>query len=99
MTDEVVESRVVSRARLKAVVFGQDALSDLSDAGFKVHPSSVAKLYRDMIIPLTKQVQVRYLFHRVGQAPPEDHEWPSSLLAFQDNIHPEFNRSAASKWM
>ena len=61
-----------NRARLKAVAFGQEAFSD-TDAGFKVEPSAIVAIYRDMIIPLTKQVQVRYLFQRVGGVePPKD---------------------------
>ena len=84
LTNEIVEERVCQRARIKAVAFGQDAFSD-TEVGFKVDPNTILALYRDMIIPLTKQVQVRYLFERVGGAePPRDDEWPVSLLAYQD---------------
>jgi len=83
LTNEIVEERVCHRARLKAVTFGQDAFSD-ADVGFKVAPHKLVELYRDMIIPLTKQVQVRYLFQRVGSdvEPPELSEWPESLRGF-----------------
>ena len=30
----------------------------------------IAELYRDMIIPLTKDVEVKYLYERVGFDPP-----------------------------
>ena len=30
----------------------------------------IADLYRDIIIPLTKDVEVQYLFHRLGKEPP-----------------------------
>ena len=36
----------------------------------KVDPMLIADLYRDMIIPLTKDVELRYLYHRVGRTPP-----------------------------
>ena len=72
-------------ARLKAVAFGQDAFSD-ADVGFKVDPAAIAELYREFVIPLTKQVQVRYLFERVSADPPRDDEWPASLLGYQDDL-------------
>ncbi|KAH8059312.1 chorismate mutase [Aureococcus anophagefferens] len=60
-----VEDNVVRRAMLKAVTFGQDAFSGM-DPGYKVEPTLVASIYRNMIIPLTKQVQVTYLLERLG---------------------------------
>ena len=38
--------------------------------GYKVEPMLIADIYRDLIIPLTKDVEVRYLFLRVGVDPP-----------------------------
>lgn len=79
-----VEDAVVRRAMLKAVTFGQDALSGL-DAGFKVDPRLVAAVYRNMIIPLTKQVQVTYLLAKLGHAdkvPKSPSDWPDELRAF-----------------
>ena len=100
LTNEVVEDRVVHRARLKAVAFGQDAFSD-ADAGFKVDPGVIAKLYRDMVIPMTKQVQVRYLFERVGGVdPPRDDEWPLSLLGYSNyQASPSEMAKRAANWM
>lgn len=101
LTNEVVEDRVVHRARLKAVAFGQDAFSD-ADVGFKVDPGVIAELYRDMVIPMTKQVQVRYLFERVGGVdPPRDDEWPASLLGYSDHRDPpsEATVKRAANWM
>ena len=68
----------------KAVVFGQDALSG-NKPGYKVDPALVANLYRAMIIPLTKQVQVTYLLRRLGHAdkvPSKPEDWPPYLRAF-----------------
>jgi chorismate mutase len=100
LTNDVVEDRVVHRARLKAVAFGQEAFSG-AEVGFKVNPNVIAELYRDMVIPLTKQVQVRYLFERVGGVdPPRDDEWPSSLLGYSDiPTAPEANVKRATNWM
>jgi len=87
LTNVLVEERVCNRARLKAVSFGQEAFSD-AEAGFKVDPNVMYSIYRDMIIPLTKQVQVRYLFERVKTAGGGDYEeitddeWPANLLAW-----------------
>ena len=36
----------------------------------KIDPKLIADIYRDMIIPLTKDVEVRYLFRRLGVSPP-----------------------------
>ena len=79
-----VEDTVVRRAMTKAVVFGQDALSG-NKPGYKVDPALVANLYRAMIIPLTKQVQVTYLLRRLGHAdkvPQAPEDWPPYLRAF-----------------
>mmetsp|Transcript_22711 Transcript_22711/g.51246 ORF Transcript_22711/g.51246 Transcript_22711/m.51246 type:complete len:342 (+) Transcript_22711:71-1096(+) len=102
LTNDVVEERVCQRARIKTVAFGQDAFSD-ADVGFKVPPNVIVELYRDMIIPLTKQVQVRYLFERVGGVePPRDDEWPSSLLGYQprnENDAETETPKRAANWM
>ena len=79
-----VEDNVVRRAMLKAVTFGQDAFSGM-DPGYKVEPALVASIYRNMIIPLTKQVQVTYLLKRLGhedKVPQKPEDWPPYLRAF-----------------
>ena len=77
----------MQRALVKAVVFGQDAYSGMSP-NFKVEPGLVASLYRRMIMPLTKQVQVAYLLRRCGHAdkiPQSADEWPPYLLAYAED--------------
>lgn len=46
----------------------------------------IAAIYRDIVIPLTKDVEVLYLFERVGRAPP--HPLPSQRyrLRLEDKI-------------
>mmetsp|Transcript_30955 Transcript_30955/g.106454 ORF Transcript_30955/g.106454 Transcript_30955/m.106454 type:complete len:105 (-) Transcript_30955:32-346(-) len=77
----------VSKERCR---FGQEAFSD-KGPGYKVDPACVGALYRDMIIPLTKQVQVRYILHKLGHAdkiPAEKSAWPAHLRAFQTDRRP-----------
>ena len=68
LTNVEVERRVLRRAFAKASTYGQDITG--TTEGYKIDPMLIADIYRDMIIPLTKDVEVRYLFHRVGCIPP-----------------------------
>ena len=81
LTNAEVEKKVLRRAHLKASTYGRDI--DITPAPhpkdtstqeqMKLDPMLIAELYRDMIIPLTKDVEVRYLFHRVGlESPPQN---------------------------
>lgn len=36
------------------------------ERNFKVNPQSIVDIYRDMVIPLTKDVEILYLFQRTG---------------------------------
>lgn len=68
LTNKEVERKVLRRAFLKASQYGQDITGTAE--GFKIDPMLIADIYRDMIIPLTKDVEVRYLFHRCNRLPP-----------------------------
>lgn len=80
LTNQEVERNVLRRAFVKASTYGQDIVStnpaspppvpDTSRTAYKIDPMLIADIYRDMIIPLTKDVEVRYLYHRVGIPPP-----------------------------
>ncbi|KAG8047640.1 hypothetical protein GUJ93_ZPchr0008g12066 [Zizania palustris] len=74
LTSESQEDVVKRRVQKKAMVFGQNVTSNgpvetgdsnSSQASFKVDPSLVYKLYDQWVIPLTKQVEVEYLLHRL----------------------------------
>ncbi|KAK3121817.1 hypothetical protein QOZ80_8BG0661290 [Eleusine coracana subsp. coracana] len=74
LTSEAQEDVVKRRVQKKAVAFGQSITldgpietdaSNSSQAKFKVDPSVVYKLYDQWVIPLTKQVEVEYLLHRL----------------------------------
>ena len=57
-----------------AVVAALEAMGDESDepSNNKIKPSTVEAIYRDLIIPLTKDVEVAYLFRRCGKEPPAE---------------------------
>jgi len=69
LTNVEVEQRVLRRSSLKASAYGTDISGETE--GYKVDPSLISNIYRDMIIPLNKEVQVRYLYRRVGLSPPD----------------------------
>ena len=68
LTNTDVERKVLRRAYVKASTYGQDISGEKQ--GYKVDPMLIADIYRDMIIPLTKDVEVRYLFNRLNIEPP-----------------------------
>uniref|UniRef100_A0AAV1TJW7 chorismate mutase n=1 Tax=Peronospora matthiolae TaxID=2874970 RepID=A0AAV1TJW7_9STRA len=70
LTDSTVEKKVLERVKLKASTYGQDPNSPAtsSDKELKVDPQLISDLYRDFVMPLTKQVQVRYLLQRVAHS-------------------------------
>jgi chorismate mutase len=67
---------IVAAAAASAVVAAIEAMGEAAnsddDSKFKnkVCPSVVESIYRDLIIPLTKDVEVAYLFRRCGRDPP-----------------------------
>lgn len=76
LTNKAVEERVLQRAFMKASTYGSD-INDLPIVGdsrgpkegaknFKVDPQSIVDIYRDLVIPLTKDVEIMYLFQRTG---------------------------------
>jgi len=70
LTNVEVERGVLRRAFVKAARYGQDVTGTSVDKTRKIDPMLIVDIYRDMIIPLTKDVEVRYLFHRLGAVPP-----------------------------
>jgi chorismate mutase len=85
LTNIKVEEKVLKRARLKAATYGREPVAeeDLAllhtNSGIpgntneqeKVDPLVIETIYRDFIIPLTKDIEVAYLFRRCGRIPPE----------------------------
>jgi chorismate mutase len=69
-------STLVAAAAASAVVAALSALNvvvESSHRGSKVDPSVIEQVYRDIIIPMTKDIELAYLFLRCGKEPPSEH--------------------------
>ena len=64
----------VAAAAASAVASAFEALGEGGplSSNSKVEPSVIEDIYRDFIIPLTKDIEVAYLFRRCGKKPPEE---------------------------
>lgn len=73
-TDSDVDaSTFIASTVAKALMAAQEAkLNQCEEC--KVKPGIIESIYRDIIIPLTKYVEVAYLFKRCGREPPEEYE-------------------------
>jgi chorismate mutase len=73
------KATIVAAAAASAVVAAIEAMGDDGKDGAgskvknKVCPSTVENIYRDLIIPLTKDIEVAYLFRRCGKEPPPEY--------------------------
>eukprot|EP00669_Euglena_mutabilis_P007707 TRINITY_DN2937_c0_g1_i1.p1 TRINITY_DN2937_c0_g1~~TRINITY_DN2937_c0_g1_i1.p1 ORF type:complete len:459 (-),score=188.23 TRINITY_DN2937_c0_g1_i1:13-1389(-) len=65
LTDSAQEERVLQRVEMKASLFGSDITTAGPRPEYKVQPAAIQALYRDYVIPLTKDVEVAYLLQRV----------------------------------
>ena len=63
--------QVIARVRRKTATFGRDytadgpVQADGKEQQYKVQPDTVASLFRDWVMPLTKEVEVMYLLRRL----------------------------------
>lgn len=65
ITNAAVEEQVLARLERKAVTYGRDPMNpDASTAQQKVDAKTVVGMYRDFVIPLTKEVEIEYLLRR-----------------------------------
>ncbi|KAF2432648.1 chorismate mutase [Tothia fuscella] len=64
ITDAKVEKKVLERLRLKAKTYGTDPDAGSMDPG-KINVEAVVAMYKDYVIPLTKEVEVEYLMQRL----------------------------------
>lgn len=68
LTFTSVEETVRKRVEKKAVVFGQEVnlnSDDNDNENRKFDPSVASSLYKNWVIPFTKEVQVEYLLRRL----------------------------------
>ena len=64
ITDSKVEKKVLERLRMKGEMYGTDPSMD-AEKPRKVDVVAVVAMYRDVVIPLTKVVEVEYLAQRL----------------------------------
>lgn len=66
ITNAAVEKKVLERLRLKAATYGRDpSIPDGTEGGAKINVDAVVSMYKDFVIPLTKEVEVEYLMQRL----------------------------------
>lgn len=68
LSDLHVEERLLQRVDNKARSYGRDITDEGVRDVYKVKPSIISQLYKDFIIPLTKDVEVKYIIHRYQSA-------------------------------
>jgi len=64
ITNAKVEQQVLERLRLKATTYGMDPAVGAEGPG-KINVDAVVTMYKDFVIPLTKEVEVEYLMQRL----------------------------------
>lgn len=70
LTNMKVENLLLKRVENKARSYGSSVTDNgPREEGFKVDPKTISNLYRDFIIPLTKEVEVDYILHRFSINP------------------------------
>jgi chorismate mutase len=65
ITNAAVEKQVLARLRLKAQTYGTDPSSTNTTGAGKINADAVESMYRDFVIPITKEVEVEYLMQRL----------------------------------
>ncbi|KAI9803341.1 MAG: chorismate mutase aro7 [Piccolia ochrophora] len=68
ITNEKVEKMVLERLRLKAKTYGLDPSAGTEN--WKINVDAVVAMYKDHVIPLTKEVEVEYLMQRLHDSGP-----------------------------
>ncbi|KAH6687764.1 chorismate mutase [Plectosphaerella plurivora] len=71
ITNAAVEKKVLERLRLKVMTYGTDP--SVGPAGVpegrpKIDADAVVAMYKDFVIPLTKEVEVEYLMQRLEES-------------------------------
>ncbi|KAL6942126.1 chorismate mutase aro7 [Hanseniaspora vineae] len=63
ITNSQVEEKILERLRVKAQVYGVDPTNKEGER--KITPEYLVRIYRDFVIPMTKEVEVEYLLRRL----------------------------------
>jgi chorismate mutase len=65
ITNQAVERQVLKRLEAKARTYGRDPSAENMNNKEYVNVEAVVAIYRDIVIPLTKEVEVEYLLARL----------------------------------
>ena len=65
LTNSAVEAQVCKRVALKASTYGADPVNP-SPTTSKIDPEVISEMYQQLVMPVTKEVQVLYLLQRVS---------------------------------
>lgn len=71
--EESETTSIVAAAAASAVVAALEALGEEKGHEGKVDPGVIESVYKKIIIPMTKDVEVAYLFRRCGREPPPEY--------------------------
>lgn len=73
--EEDDSTSIIAAAAASAVVAAVEAMKKGDERDFKgkMDPAIIEAIYRELIIPMTKDVEVAYLFLRCGREPPEEY--------------------------
>lgn len=71
--EESESTSVVAAAAASAVVAALEALGEEKGHKGKVDPAVIESVYEKIIIPMTKDIEVSYLFRRCGREPPAEY--------------------------
>ncbi|QEU61880.1 Aro7 [Kluyveromyces lactis] len=63
ITNSEVEEKILQRLNVKATVYGVDPTNEKGDR--KITPEYLVKIYKEIVIPITKEVEVDYLLRRL----------------------------------
>lgn len=64
ITNQAVEDKILERLRLKAKTYGTDP-SMAEEVPSKLNVDAVVAMYKDFVIPVTKEVEIEYLMQRL----------------------------------
>jgi len=66
---------IIASAAAMAVVAACEAVQNQEESTFKgkVDPAIIESIYKKLIIPITKDIEVAYLFMRCGREPPKEY--------------------------
>ena len=74
VNDHDDDTSMVAAAAASAVAAALETLRSAKRLKGKVDPLVIENIYRDIIIPMTKDVEVAYLFRRCGKTPPPPYD-------------------------